>query len=128
MAVTDESALSPGILEASKNILVVEDDVASRFALAEWLRLSGYKVYEAANADEAAILLGSSILIHVVITDIDMPGKLNGMDLVQNICAKDPAIHVIVVSGIVRKVAGSKISFLEKPYDLHELSSLVAKS
>ncbi len=126
MAVTDESALSLGIKDHIRNILVVEDDVSSRFALAEWLRLSGHTVYEAATADEAAILLASSISIHVVITDVDMPGTLNGMDLIENICATDPRIHLIVVSGQVREIANSKVLFLEKPYDLHELSSLVA--
>lgn len=126
MAIMDGSVISLEDQAQVKSILIVEDDVSLRFALAEWFRLSGYTVYEAATADEAALLLASSVLIHFVITDIDMPGTLNGLDLVEHIGAAFPHIYVIVVSGQVRKIANSTVTFFGKPYDLQAISSFIA--
>lgn len=126
MAIMDGSALSLETRKHVRSILVVEDDVLLRCALAEWFRLSGYTVYEAATADEAALLLASSVLIDFVITDVDMPGTLNGLDLVEHIGATFPRIHVIVVSGQIQMITDSKVAFFGKPYDLQAIASLIA--
>lgn len=126
MAIPDGKILSFKAQRQAKSILIVEDDVALRFALAEWFRLSGYTAYEAATADEAALLLASSLQINFVITDVDMPGALNGLDLVEHIGATFPQIHVIVVSGQTQKINNSAVTFFGKPYDLQAISSFIA--
>lgn len=83
----------------SASILVVDDSIATRFTLATGLRLGGYEVLEAASADEAAILLTSTIHIDLVITDIQMPGDMDGHDLVVYIQKIFPDLPVIVSSG-----------------------------
>ena len=63
--------------EVPETILVVEDDVLVRMPISQYLRDCGYKVIEAANADEAmTVLLHKETVIDIVFTDIEMPGTL----------------------------------------------------
>src|SRR4051794_33305168 len=64
-------------------ILVVEDDVLVRLPISEYLRQCGYRVLEAANADEALRILknGGDDQVDVVLTDIEMPGSIEGFGL-----------------------------------------------
>jgi CheY-like chemotaxis protein len=68
--------------EVQETILVVEDDVLVRMPIAHYLRDCGYKVVEAANADEAVTVLShKETVIDLVFTDIEMPGALDGFGL-----------------------------------------------
>lgn len=101
-----------------------------RYTLAFALRHSGYEVLEAASADEACILLASSFHIDLVITDIRMPGNMNGHDLVVYIRKTFPALPVIVSSGTEARgeyVALGVSGFFRKPYDLKALTAHIAK-
>jgi len=125
----DDTANSPNSLQIkqSKYILVVEDDVALRFTLSEWLRSLTYVVYEAATADEAVIVLASSIPVDLVITDVDMPGTMNGFGLVDHISQNAPGLKIIVVSG---KAAGPQakersVTFFRKPYDFDAIAVFI---
>ncbi len=79
-------------------VLVVEDDTLQRVAMAEQLRDSGFRILEAMSAREALILLEDA-QIDAVVSDIHMPGPLDGSDLVRHITAERPDIKVVVVSG-----------------------------
>ena len=79
-------------------ILVAEDDPVLRHALAEGLRLEGHDVMEAASADEAAAILASAAVVDLVITDVQMPDSMDGLELARRIRADRPALPVIVVS------------------------------
>jgi CheY-like chemotaxis protein len=60
---------------------VVEDEVLVRIKVADELRAQGYAVIEATNASEAISVLQSSMRIDLVLTDIRMPGDLDGLGL-----------------------------------------------
>jgi CheY-like chemotaxis protein len=110
-------------------ILVVEDDVFLRYALAEWLRDDGHEVVEAVSGDEAATVLSSIMTVDLVITDVQMPGSLNGLQLARNIRAAFPSLPVIVVSGQPRPATFDEVgaaAFFLKPYDFDELTARVA--
>jgi CheY-like chemotaxis protein len=110
-------------------VLVVEDDVISRYTLAEWLRFEGYEVLEAMSADEAVVIFASILSIDLVVTDIEMPGSMNGLDLAEQIKARFPALPVIVVSGkpfIDKLGIGTVTEFFPKPYDLSKLTAYIA--
>jgi len=77
-------------------ILIVDDDEAIRDSMNEFLEISGYKSYNAANAKEAIELLEKHSF-HVVITDIMMPG-MNGLELT-DLIKKDYNANVIVMTG-----------------------------
>jgi len=126
----DNAAVAPETQALPKCILVVEDNVALRFTLSEWLRICGYTVYEAATADEAVTVLGSPIAVDFVVTDVDMPGSMNGLGLVEYIKHKVAGVDVAVVSGNYPKqqITPDEIVFFKKPYDLQAISSHIAKT
>jgi DNA-binding NtrC family response regulator len=126
---SNDVALSAGTYERPKHILVVEDNVAQRFTLSEWLRTKDYTVYEAATADEAKTLLASSIIVDLVITDVQMPGTLDGLGLVDHIRNIASNLNVIVVSGNddTHKIKEKGVNFFKKPYDLDAIALHVAK-
>jgi CheY-like chemotaxis protein len=62
-----------------KTVLVLDDDVLVRMPVVQFLRDCGYRVVEAANTDEAvAILQKTDALVDVVLSEIDIPGSMNG--------------------------------------------------
>lgn len=106
-----------------QTILVVEDEVLIRLVIAEYLRECGYKVHEAANANEAVTVLQSpDVSIDVVFSDVIMPGEVDGFGLARWVRANRPEIQVILTSGIDRsaEVAGMLCEagpLLDKPYE-----------
>jgi DNA-binding NtrC family response regulator len=124
---SNDIVVAPDIEGLPKSILVVEDNIALRFTLAEWLRICGYTVYEAATADEAVTVLQSPITINIVVTDVDMPGSMNGLGLVDHIKSAVSGVEVIVVSGDAsgHQVKEKEVVFFKKPYDLQAVSSCI---
>ena len=104
-------------------ILIVEDDPILRFTLATDLGLAGFAVREAASADAAETVLGTGAAIDLVVTDIEMPGARNGLELAKAVRAFHPRIRVIVVSGIMPPsgIVGIADAFFGKPYDTDRL-------
>jgi DNA-binding NtrC family response regulator len=113
-----------------KHILIVEDNVNLRFTLAAWLRLLNYIVFEASTADEAVTLLNSQLNVDFVITDVEMPGTMNGLDLARYIKKSFPGLYVIGVSGnnFQNEFKQEDILFFRKPYDLEDISSHITKT
>jgi CheY-like chemotaxis protein len=86
-----------------ETILVVEDDVSVRMTISEYLRSCGFKVIEAANADEALVVLQQpDIAIDVVFSDIEMPGSMDGFGLAQWVRANRPGLDVILTGSVAR--------------------------
>ncbi len=104
-------------------MLVVEDDPILRSTLAFEVSDAGFRVREAANADEAEKIVLAGTPIDLVITDIEMPGPRNGLDLAKTVRAYRPQIKVIVASGIVPRtgIVGIADAFFGKPYDVSRI-------
>lgn len=104
-------------------ILIVEDDPILRFTLAMELNQAGFAVREAASADEAETVIGTGTPIDLVVTDIEMPGTRNGLELAKTVRAFHPHMRVIVVSGVVppSEIVGVADAFFGKPYDTDRL-------
>ncbi len=104
-------------------ILVVEDEVLIRLVIAEYLRDCGYRVFEAAHADEALLVLRQSERpIDVVFTDVEMPGSMDGFALAQWVRANRVGTDVILAGSVARAVqAASDLcdqqNSVPKPYD-----------
>jgi DNA-binding NtrC family response regulator len=108
-------------------VLVVEDEVLVRFALADHLRERGLKVHEASGGREAIQLLHKAE-IDVVFTDVYMPGSVDGFDLTQWIEENRPGMPVIIASGAVdcaqaESEAGGR--FFSKPYDFNLVAAAI---
>jgi CheY-like chemotaxis protein len=98
-------------------VLLVEDEVLIRLSAAEMLREQGYVVLEAADATEALALFGTGHPLHLVITDVRMPGEIDGLALMRKIKKRRPHLPVALVSGHLAADAGHEADgFLRKPY------------
>jgi two-component system, cell cycle sensor histidine kinase and response regulator CckA len=86
-------------LGGHETILLVEDDDVVRTLARTVLTRAGYKIIEARRGDEAlAIADGHPSTIHLVLTDLIMPG-MNGADLTRTVKARHPAIRTLYASG-----------------------------
>jgi CheY-like chemotaxis protein len=99
--------LTPGARRLS-HLLLVEDEVLIRMVLADQLREEGYKVVEASDADEALTLLRHDLLhVDVAITDIRMPGSMDGVGLARVVRLEHPEAKIILMSSHRDSVVGT---------------------
>src|SRR5215213_7408821 len=80
-------------------ILLVEDEPLVRLTQVDILREAGFWVLEAQDADEAFETLRRRVDVSVVLTDVDMPGSLNGFEFARLIKQGWPELGVLVISG-----------------------------
>jgi CheY-like chemotaxis protein len=119
-----------GGASGSWTVLVVDDEVLLRMMIAEELRDQGYTAIEAANAHEALSLLESGTVVHVVFTDVQMPGSLDGIDLARIVGNECPEVAVVVTSGRLQRselAALDRIAgFFPKPYSPRDVAKHIA--
>ena len=80
-------------------ILVVEDEPLIRIGLASLFEESGYSTLEASNADEAIRAIEHEADLSVIVTDVDMPGSMDGVRLAHFVRDRWPPIKLVVISG-----------------------------
>lgn len=98
-------------------VLVVEDETLIRELVAEGLEEAGYSVVVAANADHAIAILEARQDIHLVFTDIDMPGSMDGLKLAAAVRDRWPPVHIMITTGKVRPLEiPANALFIPKPY------------
>jgi CheY-like chemotaxis protein len=111
----------------NKVVLVVDDEPLLRASIRAILEDNGYAVKEAANGHDALQLLDADG-IDAVLTDIEMPGGLNGLDLVKLIRAMWPSMHLIVMSGRTLPKPDelpAHTRMLTKPFSLERLVGIM---
>ena len=111
-------------------LLVVEDEALVRVIVADFLRGSGFSVMEAATADEAIRMLRRHRDIRLVLTDVLMPGALNGFDLAEWLAHHRPGVRVLLTSGYLGDLdLPSRLNWTErlirKPYRLHDVADRI---
>lgn len=105
-------------------VLVVEDQPIIRFNAVELLADAGFDALSAQNADEAIQILESRPDIHLVFTDVEMPGTMDGIKLTHYIRGRWPKVHLIVVSGrriVEEHELPPATKFFTKPYRDHTI-------
>ncbi|MGZ8398949.1 MAG: response regulator [Gemmatimonadales bacterium] len=112
-------------------ILVVDDEVALRQLLVRQLRSEGYTVLEASYGIEAlAVARASDEQIHLVLSDIRMPGML-GTELARRLKAEHPSVRVVLMSAHalddLTTVSDSRgvVQVLTKPFDGQTMLAVV---
>ena len=109
-------------------ILLVEDEFLVRDTIAEDLRDRGYTVIEAVSGDEALPICAAGEF-DVLLTDIRMPGKVNGWDLAEHCREGRPGLPVIYTTGFSdvpsRHVEGSR--YFAKPYKLEAVARAIVE-
>ena len=81
------------------HVLVVDDEPMIRTIIADSLIEAGLQVLEACNADEAFALLAGGTLVSTMVTDVKMPGSMDGLDLAKVVATQWPEIALVVISG-----------------------------
>lgn len=122
--------------EKRATILVVEDEVLTRAASADYLRSCGYRVLEATGADEARAILQIGEPIRILFTDVQLRGETDGFALASWVEKNYPHVRIIMASGapeVLKKAEASSLKrpLLTKPYAfevlLFHVRRLIAK-
>ena len=117
-----------GAAGQAKLVLVVEDEADVRRSTIDLMDAMGYRTLEAENAGEALGMLARHHDIDLLLTDVRMPGEMDGAELAFTVRSRWPSIGIVVVSGyfdpkVSRLPAG--IRFLSKPYRMAELQAVI---
>lgn len=111
-------------------ILVVDDEPLLRLVLVDLFEDAGFLVHEAESAADALTILKDHPAIRVVVTDIQMPGSMDGSGLARYIRDAYPPIALIISSGAVAPNETDlpvDAVFLPKPIDQRELLATVTR-
>jgi len=123
----DTAATSGPVLSAAKGrtVLLVDDQSDVRWVISEQLTSLGFEVTAVADGPSALAALKEFDLL---ITDLGLPGGMNGMELAKTVAAKIPGIKVVTMSGYNDLQASSSHEpqpgwkHLRKPFRLSELA------
>jgi signal transduction histidine kinase/CheY-like chemotaxis protein len=108
-------------------ILVVEDEEPLRVFVTLYLQRRGYTVVAAAGATPALeIWEREKDRVELLLTDVVMPGGMNGFELAQALLREKPSLKVLYTSGYTEQISGGPLlqegaNFLRKPYDANRL-------
>lgn len=107
-------------------ILLADDDPDVRRALREQIKSLGHHMVEASSGDEAAELISQVEGIDIVLSDVDMPGRLDGCLLAAQLRQDRADLPIILMSGNapppLTEQGLANTLFLSKPFTTHELS------
>ena len=110
--------------------LIVEDEPFLMMHAVDVVEDAGFDTLEAANADRAVEILESRDDIRVIVTDVQMPGSMDGLKLARAVRDRWPPILIIVVSGHHRLQPGDlpdNVTFLTKPYSERQMHDALAQ-
>jgi CheY-like chemotaxis protein len=105
---------------AKYTMLIVEDEAIIRFELADFFNDAGYTVFEASDADEAIAVMKRASSIRIVLTEIQLPGSMDGLKLAHYVRDRYPPTVLLVTSGMAHVLAEDlpiDSRFIAKPFD-----------
>ena len=114
-------------------VLVVDDEASMRDFLAICLRRAGHEVGQAASGAAAVTALAARP-VDVVVTDLRMPGALDGLGLLREVRARHPATEVILVTAFATAdtaLAAMKqgaYDYLTKPFKVDEINAVIDRA
>lgn len=117
----------------SETILLVEDDAQVRSVARQVLERHGYSVLEAASGTDALRLYEAGPPIHLVVTDMVMPGGVSGVQLARRLRALRPGVPFVFLSGYSTELGMATAGpdegvFLQKPFSQDQLLAAVRKA
>jgi DNA-binding NtrC family response regulator len=115
-------------MAVTKEILLVEDDRDLLDFAGELLIDLGYQVFAASSAETALRLLEHGVHLDLILSDIRLPGSMDGIELARKVKARHPDIKVLLTSGYDDSVINTikdDFPFIEKPYRMAKLNEAV---
>ncbi len=114
-------------------MLVVEDDPDLRTLAVALLSNLGYQVMESATGAAALEQLGSTTRVNLLLTDVVLPGGMNGRELAAEVERRVPGVHVLYMSGYTEDAIthhgrlDADAELLQKPFRRADLARAVRK-
>jgi signal transduction histidine kinase/ActR/RegA family two-component response regulator len=136
LATAFEQTGSPSCLAAAtggETVLVITDDPSVRLLVADILEEVGYTVLQAADGKEGLAVLASTQRLDLLITDVGLPGSLNGRQLADAGRALRPDLNVLFVTGYAQADSAWKgalqpgMHVLTKPFSMDELTRRIKR-
>ena len=129
MPATRKLAGMSNIGGTSCKILIVEDEFLVRLTLAEALSDEGFQVLEAESGDAALPILQSHGEIRLLLTDIRLPGTMDGHALASKARETLPNLPIIFMTGGADEETGDSARdvFISKPYTLATVCKVVKR-
>jgi CheY-like chemotaxis protein len=112
-------------------LLVVEDEEDVRTHAVAVLRELGYTVLEARDAPEALEMLDANPRVHLLFTDVGLPGGMNGRQLAEHARARHPELRVLFTTGYARNAIvhqgrlDAGVELITKPFTYADLAERV---
>jgi CheY-like chemotaxis protein len=118
------------LIGGHETILLVEDNPEVQSIAAGMLEELGYTVRTADSAARALDVLKSESKIDLVLTDVVMPGPMDGMGLAQHLVKERRGINILLTTGYSRSASDQRHGFavLRKPYQLETMARAVRKA
>ena len=119
-------------MKVKPKILLIDDEIATRFGFVRYLSSSGFDVIEAENLSSADRLFLLQ-KFDAVIIDINLPDG-SGLDLIEKIRKDSPEISIIIITGsgdiplAVEAIRRGADNFLTKPVDMQGLEIFLKKA
>ncbi len=110
-------------------VLLVEDNEDVAAGVTAVLETFGCEVRHEPTADQALDVLTGGARFELVLSDIQMPGKLNGIDLAEKVRSAWPAQKIALMTGYADELERARrlgVAILAKPFNIDELHALVA--
>ena len=105
-------------------ILIVDADILVRNPIASYLRECGYRVVEAASANEAVDYVLGQDPIDLVFSDVRMPGSMDGLELAVWLIEVRPGVKILLTSGhLDANLAVGIVPLIPKPYRIADVIS-----
>lgn len=115
-----------------RTVLVVEDNFDLGSFTTSILEEQGYTTQRASNASEALALIESGVKVDGVLSDVVMPGPMNGIKLANTLRLQYPQLAVVLATGYSETLAEGErligVEVLRKPYSRHDLNSALARA
>lgn len=117
-----------------ERVLLIEDEAAVREMTLKTLRLLGYQATGARDAAEARTIMGSGEAIDLALSDVVLPGGVNGIQLADELKKRRPDLPVVLMSGypaeafVGNESAAGGFILLRKPVRRAELAKALSSA
>jgi PAS domain S-box-containing protein len=117
--------------EAGETVLIVDDEPTVRMLIGDTLNELGYTGIEAADAASGLKVLESDVKIDLLITDVGLPGGMNGKEMAEQARQQRPNLKVLFITGYAQNAAISNgrlepgMHILSKPFPMEKLASKI---
>ena len=117
--------------EGGETVLVVDDEPTVRMLIGDTLAELGYQAIEAADAASGLKVLESDVQIDLLITDVGLPGGMNGKQMADVARGKRPKLNVLFITGYAENAAISNghldpgMHVMSKPFAMEQLATRI---